>query len=54
MPRQPTGQAIIRLGLSMPVATVERIRELATTEGVSVSEWIRRAVDEAIRAEMQS
>jgi len=38
----------------MPVATVERIRELATTEGVSVSEWIRRAVDEAIRAEMQS
>jgi predicted DNA binding CopG/RHH family protein len=37
------------IAVRFPAETIESVRRLAQPEGMTVSAWIRRAVDEAIR-----
>jgi hypothetical protein len=49
-PRRRTAKTLARhLAVRFPAETVESIRPLAQSDGMTISAWIRRAVDSAIR-----
>jgi predicted HicB family RNase H-like nuclease len=48
--RPMTGHAAVRF----PQTTIDQIKTLAAEDGVTVSTWIRRVVDEAVRSRSAS
>jgi hypothetical protein len=48
--RRPDRALTEHVPVRFPTATIEVVRELAETDGMTVSAWIRRAVEAAARA----
>lgn len=49
-PRRPRARTLARhVPVRFPMETIESVRPLAQTDGMTVSAWIRRAVHSAIR-----
>lgn len=47
--RRPDRALTAHVPVRFPAATIEAVRKLAETDGMTVSAWIRRAVESAMR-----